>query len=306
MNAGFESPAHQVELAAALARREVPLKFAYGGDGAATYRVLTRSGKDDDVVASAHLEIRGLLTAVEAGGVPAQLCDIGPGDGRHTGALIQELTRSGAPIQRYLALDFSSAVMEIARTALASQLPADQCWRRWDFELGPTPALTEWRAAGPALLVLGGTTLGNADDPLRVVSHIRESMEFGDLVLISIGLAAATEGETPTRYIVSPAFAAAALHPLAVAGLQTDGGTFQLEFDRELSAVIGHFELSRPQHCTLGGETLSFAAGERIRCFVYRRFTRPQVDDIAARSGMTLLAEVVEHDSARSVLVFRR
>jgi L-histidine Nalpha-methyltransferase len=305
MNAGFESPVHQVELAAALARRDVPLKFAYVGDGAATYRALMGSRKDDPVVASARLEVRGLLTAVEAGGIPAQLCDIGPGDGRHTRALVQALTRSGSFIRRYLGLDFSSAVMELARTALASVLPADQCWRRWDFELGPTPALTEWRAAGPALVVLGGMTLGNAEDPVRVVSHLRESMGFGDLALISIGLAALA-GEPPSRYIVPPALAAAALHPLALAGLQTDGGTFRLEFDRERSAVIGHFELSRPQQCTLGDETLSFAEGERIRCFIYRRFTRTQVDGIAAQSGMTLLAEVVEPDATRSVLVFRR
>jgi L-histidine Nalpha-methyltransferase len=305
MNAGFESPVHEVELAAALARRDVPLKFAYCGDGAATYRALERSRKDDPVLASARLEIRGLLTAVEAGGIPEQLCDIGPGDGRHTGALIHALTQSGSSIRRYLALDVSSAVMEIARTALASQLPADQCWRRWDFERGPTPALAEWRAAGTALLVLGGMTLGNAEDPVRVVSHLRESMECGDLALISVGLAPPA-GETPSRYIVSPALAAAALHPLALAGLQTEGGTFQLEFDRKLSAVIGHFELSRSQQCTLGDETLSFSEGERIRCFIYRRFTRPQVDGIAAQSGMTLLTEMVEPNASCSVLVFRR
>ena len=155
-------------------------------------------------------------------------------------------------------------------------------------------------------MVLGGMTLGNADDPHRVVGHLRESMVSGDLLLISIALARTTEGETPTRYVVPPAFATAALHSLALAGLQTEAGTFRLEFDPELSAVIGHFELSRPQQCTLGGATLEFAAGERIRCFVYRRFTRPQIDDIVARSGMTLLAEVVEPDSARSVLLFRR
>jgi L-histidine N-alpha-methyltransferase len=305
VNTGFEIPAHQEELVAALARRDVPLKYAYVGDGAATYRALMRSRKHDPAVASARLEIRGLLRAVEADAVPAQLCDIGPGDGRHTGALVQALRRSGCSIERYLALDFSSAVMEIARVALDSQLPADQCWRRWDFELGPTPALTEWRAAGPALLVLGGMTLGNAEDPVGVVSHLRESMEFGDLALISVGLAPPA-GETPSRYTPSPALAATALHALALAGLQTDGGTFRLEFDRELSAVIGHFELSRPQQCALGDETLSFAEGERIRCFIYRRFTRPQVDNIVARSGMTLLAEVVELDNTRSALVFRR
>jgi L-histidine N-alpha-methyltransferase len=306
MNGGFESPAQQLEFAAALARREVPLKFAYGGDGSATYRALARSSKADAVVASAQLEIRGLLTAVDVGAVPEQLCDIGPGDGRHTGALIQALTDSGSSMRRYLALDFSSAVLEIARVALASQLPAVQRWRRWDFELGPTSALAEWRAAGPALLVLGGMTLGNADDPLRVVSNLRESTESGDLVLISIGLAATPREAWSSRYVVPPALAAAALHPLALAGLQTDSGTFRLEFDRELSAVIGHFELSRPQQCTIGDETLSFAEGERIRCFMYRRFTRPQVDDLAAQSGMTLLTELVEHDSTGSVLVFRR
>jgi uncharacterized SAM-dependent methyltransferase len=148
-------------------------------------------------------------------------------------------------------------------------------------------------------------TLGNAEDPVGVVSHLRESMEFGDLALISVGLAPPA-GETPSRYTPSPALAATALHALALAGLQTDGGTFRLEFDRELSAVIGHFELSRPQQCALGDETLSFAEGERIRCFIYRRFTRPQVDNIVARSGMTLLAEVVELDNTRSALVFRR
>jgi L-histidine N-alpha-methyltransferase len=305
LTARLESRAHEVELAAALARREVPLKFAYGSAGAETYRELMRSRSDEAVRAPAQLEIRGLLSVAEVGGVPSQLCDIGPGDGRHTEALIRELTQSGTSIRRYLALDISSAVLEIARTALASQLPADQRWRTWDYELGSTAALAEWRAAGAALLVLGGTSLGNADDPPRVVNHLRESMEVGDLLLISIALAAPAT-ETPTRYLFSPAFAAAALHPLSMAGLRTDAGTFQLEFDRELSAVIGHFELSRPQQCTLGGETLSFAEGERIRCFVYRRFTRPQVDELVTGSGMTLLAEVIEHDSARAVLVFCR
>lgn len=304
MSEGLESPTHEVDLAAALARRYVPLKYAYVGDGAAAYRALMRSPKRDPAVASARLEIRGLLEAVEADAVPAQLCDIGPGDGRHTGALVQALTRSGCSIERYLALDFSSAVLEIARVALASRLPGDQTWSRWDFELGPTPALTEWRAAGPALLVLGGMTLGDVEDPVRVVSHLRESMEAGDLALISVGLAPPA-GATPT-YTVSPELAAVVLHPLALAGLQTDGGTFRLEFDRELSAVVGHFELSRPQQCTLGHETLSFAEGERIRCFIYRRFTRPQIDNIVEQSGMTLLAEVIEPDAARSVLVFRR
>jgi hypothetical protein len=130
-------------------------------------------------------------------------------------------------------------------------------------------------------------------------------MEVGDLALVSIGLARAA-GKTPSRFKVSPALAAAALHPLTQAGLKTDGGTFRLEFDRDLSAVVGHFELTRPQQCTLGDETLSFAEGERIRCFIYRRFTRPQVEGIVSQSGMTLLTEVIEPDATRSVLVFRR
>jgi uncharacterized SAM-dependent methyltransferase len=193
--------------------------------------------------------------------------------------------------------------MEMARLSLGDIQPADSRWKHWDFEAAPTFEIETWRKGGPALLTLLGMTLCNVEDPEAVLAHLRRSAQPGDVVALNVGIVP-DEIETLLAGYRTAVLEAAAIEPLLMAGFGRDAGTFDIAFDPIESAVVGHWTVDQHIAIQLGERHLEFAVGDRIRCFLSRRFTGDRLDVLVAGAAMHLLMRDVDKLSGHVVLVF--
>ncbi|MBV1849995.1 L-histidine N(alpha)-methyltransferase [Catellatospora tritici] len=280
----FESEHHREEFRKHLARRTVPVKFAFAGSGALTYEALANSDGYQEVVGELDFELDALFGQTGLGqGSADQVCEVGPGNGLHTAALLAALTARGLAPSRYLCLDFSQDLLTIVNRPLA-KFPMEFRSDVWDFESGATGSIARWRRKDePVLGLMLGHTIGNPVDPLSVLRNMRDSLNPGDLILISVALLPERADEAR---ILSPyrneTFTNAAIEPLRAAGIPSELIRFDLCL-RDVD-VIGDAIITG--NVTAMG--IDIAAGERIRCFKSRRFRGAEFGRLVEAAGWTV------------------
>nr|WP_230416158.1 L-histidine N(alpha)-methyltransferase [Micromonospora tarapacensis] len=231
------------------------------------------------MLASARHEADALVSAGVVAAHALTVAEIGPGNGGRSRAFLTRLAHRGRPCQRYLALDFSETLLDIACARLArfagDRMSVDS--HVWDIECGTSRGVERWRPGPePVISCLLGHTLGNVEQPVTALANIRAALRPGDVLLLSVALGPADE-PSPVAALApyrSPEFRAAALQPLLAAGL--DEADLEFVLGWKDGVVVGEAVLRRPVQ--VGGGVLP--AGHRIRCFQSRRF-RPH-DVIAA------------------------
>lgn len=299
MASRFESAEHEREFAACLARREIPLKFAYAGSAAQTHDELARSAGYQEVVLAVAQEV-AVLDGIFLPGPPIALCDVGPGNGVHSTAFLSQLKLRGHLVSSYLALDFSHDLLEICLALIQARLPdLSRSSGTWDFESGPTPELARWRGtAEPVLVSLLGHTIGNPQDPGSVLRHIRESCAAGDHLLISAALFPKhqTSSEILKPYL-TPVFRAAALEPFFAAGVPRENLAFDVQMDgqdviAEAIVLEDTVAIGVPLH-----------RGERIHCFRSQRFTNDELKGLLEGAGWEVLRSTTDADASHAALI---
>ena len=288
-----------------LRRGMLPLKFAYMGSAARTHDVLSRTTEYNAATGPAAAEISVLMSAIDA--VPAQWCDIGPGNGQRTRALLTALREGHCRIESFLGLDISSELAALAQREMTDKTL--RCsWDQWDFEAGPTHAISAWRTGTePSVFTISGITLGNVEDPALALRNVGASMARGDFLVATVATADSKQDPAPlVAHYLSRELRAAVLEPLASAGIAPETGDLRIGFDPELSAVVGHFVFTRAVELRHEELWVRFAPGDAVRCFLSRRYTGEQMDDLVAASGFTELARASASGSNVAVLVLRR
>jgi len=302
---GFETRAHEVEAFRSMTAGYLPLKFAYSGSAAETHDRLARSEGYQRVVGSAIDDVAALRAMLAPEGIPLQWADLGPGNGVHTLAMGAALADDASRGRRYLGLDFSRRLMRRAETTLAVSNVTDRAFGEWDFENGPTDAVTKWRSAAPVLWTLNGITLCNVEDPVEVIRNIALSAERPDIVFATIAVAdGRDDGQARVAEYDTDVFRAAVLEPLLMAGIAREAGVLELSYAAQEPAVIGLFRFTQGYKLTCHGDAHVFQAGDVIRCFVSRRFTRRQIDALVAASGVPLRGRMKDQNSPRERLLF--
>lgn len=300
---GFENEEHIVEFLAALTEKSIPLKFAYTGSAAFTHDTLARQASYKEVVGSTDLEVSALCQAALPQSFPTHMCDVGPGNGLHSSLLIERLLAEGYPLKKYLALDFSSTLLGICAVEFGKRFPElELVSATWDFETGPTSAISQWRGITPVLVLLTGHTLGNPEDPPGVLRNISASCASGDYFLI--GVALMTKGiqeEALLSTYRNEMFKAAALEPLRMAGIPVDQGEFSLHFSGELNAIVGIFTCGAPVTVEHGPALVTLARGEQVRCFISRRFNDDEVKAMLGDAGWEVLSTSYDDAGAHGV-----
>src|SRR5580698_7754158 len=197
---------HRDAILGHIAASELPLKYAYVGSAAITHAELADSVSYHDAAGSARHEASAACAiAPEA---LSQMVEIGPGTGRHTASFLSHVGQKGQRVQRYLGLDFSGDLLEMARDTLIRDQdqaapvigrPATEvAW--WDLEEGPTDVVERWRTdSGPVLACLLGQTLGNVENPADTLLNLSKSLRPDDFVLL--GLAPRFDSAPPDRYL---------------------------------------------------------------------------------------------------------
>ena len=280
---GFESQAHCGRFAEGLRNRLIPLKLAYTGSAAQTHDRLARSAGYQQVIGPVVDEVKVCRQTLGAVHPPPQIVEIGPGNGVHSAAFLTEIANGAAVAGRYLALDFSRSLLQMARRRIEETCGEhiDVATALWDIEQGECSIIDEWREGGePIVICLLGNTIGNVEDPVGALQNIAASAREGDLLLISVTLAAPSRG---SRSMLAPyeteVFEAAVLEPFAMAGIPRE--SLKLSLSAADDVVEGVVQVIDP----ISFEGVEVPEGEQIRCFVSRRFTESTVGPLLMKSG---------------------
>jgi L-histidine Nalpha-methyltransferase len=289
---GFESADHRSEFAECLRRRVVPLKFAYTGSAAFAHDRLSHSSGYQSVIGPAQDEAAVFTKALLQEGRP-QMVEIGPGGGAHSLAFFQAMADGAVP-RRYLALDFSSTLLGIARGRIAAgpKRPDRIDTGQWDVEGGPSREIDRWRDGGdPLAICFFGNTIGNVEDPGRVLSNIAISARTGDTLVLSTTKLpeSADEAEILGPY-TNEVFRDAILEVFRVAGI--DVADIRLDITLEPGVVKGSVEcLNRIEF-----DGVVLEKGEHVRCFISRRFLSINVRSLLDNTGWVITDELDRND----------
>ncbi|MFA7252454.1 MAG: L-histidine N(alpha)-methyltransferase [Candidatus Paceibacterota bacterium] len=186
----------EAELVTAIqGRGEVPLKFAYLGEGA----------KNWDSIAKERVSTSGGINSIEANllkkrmddfistldkGKSVNLVDIGCGNGLPVVPILQRLQEKNIPFT-YVPMDISGEMIDLALNTVRSKFSDVVCKPfQMDFELGQfSDLMYEIKKDGSVnLMVFLGSTLGNHSDLSRVLTNFRDSMTSKDYLIVGVEL----------------------------------------------------------------------------------------------------------------------
>jgi len=175
-------------------RAEIPLKFAYLGEGAYNWDRIARERSEGEGINSAEgallrKKVKGFLAAID-GKKGVNIIDIGCGNGMPALPILEQLHAAKVPFT-YVPLDISHEMIELASKTITKQFPKTTCKPvQMDFELGQFSEITYGlKENGSANLMLFlGSTLGNHSDLNRVLTNFRDSMTSKDFLIIGVEL----------------------------------------------------------------------------------------------------------------------
>lgn len=186
----------EAELVTAIqGRGEVPLKFAYLGEGA----------KNWDSIAKERVSTSGGINSIEANllkkrmddfistldkGKSVNLVDIGCGNGLPVVPILQRLQEKNISFT-YVPMDISGEMIDLALNTVRSKFSGVVCKPfQMDFELGQfSDLMYEIKKDGSVnLMVFLGSTLGNHSDLSRVLTNFRDSMTSKDYLIVGVEL----------------------------------------------------------------------------------------------------------------------
>ncbi len=184
----------EAELVTAIqGRGEVPLKFAYLGEGADNWDKIATERTEGGGINSAegkllNRRINDFLSTVDtSNGV--NLIDIGCGNGYPVYPIIEELKNRNINIT-YVPMDISQEMLDLAVTNVSKDFGIECKPIQMDFELGQfSDVMYEIKQNGSVNLMLFlGSTLGNHSDLNRVLSNFRDSMTSKDYLILGVEL----------------------------------------------------------------------------------------------------------------------
>ena len=184
----------EAELVTAIqGRGEVPLKFAYLGEGAENWDKIAQERTEGGGINSAegrllNKRINDFLSTLDtSNGV--NLVDIGCGNGYPAYPIIEELKKRNIRIT-YVPMDISNEMLDLAVNNVSKDFDIKSKPIQMDFELGQfSDVMYEIKQNGAVNLMLFlGSTLGNHSDLTRVLSNFRDSMTSRDYLILGVEL----------------------------------------------------------------------------------------------------------------------
>jgi L-histidine N-alpha-methyltransferase len=297
----FENTDHRRTVVEAVVAGRVPLKFAYAGSAAFTHDRYASTDDYAGMMASVAHDADVLRSLYPRFGAFAE---VGPGNGRRTAAMLTYLASRGHPVRRYLGLDFSATLLAIAAARLRGTVGA-ACsvdTTVWDVECSPSPGVEHWRRGdGPVVLGLIGHTLGNLEDPVRVMQNLASTLRPDDVLLLSVLLRRPAElMSSSVNAYRSHEFRCAALEPLLAAGLRP--ADLEFEVDYRDDAFIGQVTLLRDVRL----DDKPLPHGFQFRCFLSRRFDADEVVQMVEKAGWSICRTAIDWGSDHMTVVASR
>lgn len=185
----------EAELVTAIqGRGEIPLKFAYLGEGASNWDKIATQRTDSGGINSAEANllekrIEDFVSTLSADqGI--NVIDIGCGNGYPVFPVLKYLTEKNIK-HVYVPLDISQEMLDLAVETVSKEFPNIESKPfQIDFELGQfSDIMYDLKKDGSVNLMLFlGSTLGNHSDLSRVLTNFRDSMTSKDFMIVGVEL----------------------------------------------------------------------------------------------------------------------
>ncbi|MDP1693915.1 MAG: L-histidine N(alpha)-methyltransferase [Candidatus Woesearchaeota archaeon] len=172
-------------------RGEIPLKFAYLGEGAVKWHTIAKKRSSGGInYAETQLLSRKIRDFISSftNAKKINLIDIGCGDGQPVLPILKELSSQDISF-RYVPIDISKEMLDLAEKTILSKHKGCEVKKYLiDFELGNFSDITyDLKSDGSAnLLLFLGSTLGNFSDRNRILTNIRDSMSSDDFLIVGV------------------------------------------------------------------------------------------------------------------------
>lgn len=176
-------------------RGEIPLKFAYIGEGAKYWDEIEKH-RAQVIGGVANVEAKLLQRRVAhfldsfEGNDFLNIVDIGAGNGRSAAPVLDYLKENNIKA-RYVPIDISEELLGMAESFVKENYPQVEVKKiNLDFERGNfSDIMFELKSGNSANLMLFlGTTLGNHSDSQRVLTNFRDSMSSDDYLIVGVEL----------------------------------------------------------------------------------------------------------------------
>jgi len=259
-------------------RGEIPLKFAYLGEGATFWDSIARersngSGINSDENRLLTKRIGSLLSGIEAERI--NLIDIGCGNGEPVFPILDAL-RGKERSFTYVPLDISSEMIEIASTTISNRYPGVQIKPVvMDFELGQfSEQMYDLKQDGSVnILLFLGNTLGNHSDLNRVLSNFRDSMTSKDFLIVGNELTNLAKVQKIIPHYTTKAVENLTTYILKVMNVPEKSYTCDVQWNEKLSQIEVRAIFQKDVPLEIAGESFILEKGESLLLARSRKFT---------------------------------
>lgn len=293
MKSQFETTAHHKEFAEHLKNKKIPLKFAYSGSAVDTYNKLVSRASYHHAVTSKLEQFEFIADLLKKDVI--NLIEIGPGDGRTSINLIHTLLSQGIiSIKQYIGIDFSKKLLQVSKNRIKKfypKLPIKVFAK--DIEDEKIEPL-ELPTININALFLIGNTLGNVENPKTTLNNIRKMLRSKDVFVLGVSLKQKNRNFDYLSDYMNNTFFDAVLEPLKMAGINVQRNRLHFEFDKSIAGVIGYYN---PDGNAKKG---------KIRCFISRRFTVDNLENLLKNVGFKILNNSISDDNRTCIITMTR
>lgn len=248
-------------------RGEVPLKFAYLGEGANNWAKIAKERTEGGGINSAeglllNKRINDFLSTLDTtNGV--NLIDIGCGNSYPVHPIIKELKSRNIKMT-YVPMDISQEMLDLAANNVSKDFGIETTPIQMDFESGQfSDVMYDIKQNGAVNLMLFlGSTLGNHSDLNRVLSNFRDSMTSKDYLILGVELTNFSKVNKLIPHYENTAVERLVTHTLNF--LSINEYDYQVSWDEKYNQVEMRAQIKKDTKVQIANENFVLQEGESI------------------------------------------
>ncbi len=292
MSQAILSKRQEAELITAIqGRGEIPLKFAYLGEGAKNWDRIARErsgGEGINSAESALLEKRVddfLSTLKPVSGI--NIIDIGCGNGLPVLPILKQLASDGTPFT-YVPLDISKEMLDMATKTIKDHFSNVACKPvQMDFELGQfSDVMYDLKDEMPVNLLLHlGSTLGNHSDLNRVLSNFRDSMTSKDFLILGVEMTNLAKVQMLFPHYENEGVETLVTYAFNYLGVPKEAYKYKVSWNEKYSQIEMRAAFNRDVPIEFAGEQFSLQNNENILLGRSIKFTEYSIAKLLSDVG---------------------
>jgi len=292
----------EAELVTAIqGRGEIPLKFAYLGEGAKNWDRIAKERSAGEGINSAEAallrkRITDFLSVVDLKkGI--NIIDIGCGNGTPVIPILEKF-KDGHVHCSYIPMDISREMLGLAEKTITSKFPGTKCRPiQMDFELGQfSDVMYDLKKDGSVNLMLFlGSTLGNHSDLNRVLTNFRDSMTSKDYLIVGLELTNLAKIHSLLPHYTNKSAKTFATFILDQLGVSSSTYKYEVSWNDKQNQVEIRAVLNKPVKIEISGEKFTLGKAENIllaRSIKFTEYTATKLfSDVGFRTELLTTAE---------------